>query len=189
MFNYTATIQQQFANSPSLLRILSNLNAYVDPQAVLDSFYDQIWNVATAQGYGLDVWGRIVGVGRVLQVASGTYFGFSNSADASQVGWSQTGIWYSGGAATSNYALTDDAYRTLIYAKALANICDGSITAINAILMLLFSESGQAYVTDGQNMTMTYAFNFVLSPVQQSIVFGSGVLPKPTGVSTSITQA
>jgi len=33
----------------------------------------EIWNIQTARGVGLDIWGRIVGVTRVLQVSSGIY--------------------------------------------------------------------------------------------------------------------
>ncbi len=40
----------------------------IDPTADLNAFYDLVWNVATAQGWGLDVWGRIVGVTRNLNI-------------------------------------------------------------------------------------------------------------------------
>ena len=45
-----------------------------------------------------------------------------------------------------------------------------------------------SYVTDGLDMTMTYTFAFQLSPVQSSIVFNSGVLPRPCGVAASVVQ-
>ena len=35
-------------------------------------------------------------------------------------------------------------------------------------------------------MTMTYTFEFALTPVEQAIVEQSGVLPRPTGVSSSV---
>ena len=188
MENFEQTIISQYADSPSITQIITNFNTCIDPTANLDAFYNNIWNVATAQGIGLDIWGRIVGVSRVLQVASSVYFGFSNADDASEVGWSQHGIWYSGNGATGNFALTDDAFRTLIYAKALFNIWDGSIPGINNILMTLFSSSGTAWVIDEGDMTLVYNFNFQLSPVQQAIM-SSGVIPRPAGVQTSIVQA
>jgi len=187
MQNPEQTVISQYGNSPTLLQLITNFNTYIDPQANLNSFYDDIWNVATAQGYGLDVWGRIVGVQRVLQVPSGTYFGFAEAGDASEFPFNQQ-PFYSGQTTTGNYALTDAAFRTLIYAKALANICDGSIQAINSILMTLFPGIGNCYVTDGQNMTMTYTFSTVLSPVNYAIVTQSGILPKPAGVALTVVN-
>ncbi|MQS00264.1 DUF2612 domain-containing protein, partial [Gluconobacter aidae] len=101
-----------------------------------------------------------------------------------EVGWNQA-PWYSGSSATTNYRLSDSAYRQLIYAKALSNISDGSILSINAVLMTLFGAQGDAYVKDNGDMTMTYVFDFVPTDVQVSIIQTSGVLPRPTGVSVS----
>ena len=146
-----------------------------------------IWNVDTAQGYGLDVWGRIVGVSRTLNVVSpGDYFGFQEALPGSQP-FNQS-PFYIGTPLTTNYELSDSAFRVLIFAKALSNICDGSIPAINQILMKLFPNRGNAYVVDGLDMTMIYKFEFVLTPVELAIVLQSGVLPKPTGVSATVQQ-
>ena len=57
-FDYWATIISQFANSPILTQLIANMDSYLDQTANLDAFYDLIFNVATAQGYGLDVWGK-----------------------------------------------------------------------------------------------------------------------------------
>jgi hypothetical protein len=139
------TFISQYAQSPTIRRMVNDFNAYLDPTQSLDQFYELIWNVDTAVGYGLDVWGRIVGVGRVLQV--------------NIVG-----------------------YRVLVKAKALANICDGSIPAINQILLLLFPGRGNCYVADG-DMLMTYTFEFPLTPVEGAIVAQSGILPRTAGVT------
>ena len=187
MQNYQQTVLSQYSDSPAINAIIGSFNAAVDPQAFLDAFYDDIWNVATAQGVGLDIWGRIVGVQRVLQVSSGVYFGFAEAADGSEAPFNQA-PFYSGAPTTENFALTDDAFRTLIYAKAYANISDGSVLSINNILMTLFGSQGQCYVTDLGGMAMTYTFSFQLSAVDYAIVSQSGILPKPSGVALSIVQ-
>lgn len=182
-FNVWTTIQQEYANSAGLINIILFLNSAIDQTKNLDDFFDLMWNVATAQGYGLDVWGRIVGVGRILNVASGENLGFEEASGAGITGWNQ-GPFYSGVSVTSNYSLADDAFRTLIYAKALSNICDGSIPGINSILQTLFPGKS-CYVTNGQNMTMTYTFNFALTTLEQAIVEGTGILPTPAGVTAT----
>ncbi|TIR44152.1 MAG: DUF2612 domain-containing protein, partial [Mesorhizobium sp.] len=75
-----------------------------------------IWDVDTAQGYGLDVWGRIVGVNRILQVTAGDWFGFQEASPGTDP--FGNGAFYSGAPLTSNFALSDEAYRLLILAKA-----------------------------------------------------------------------
>lgn len=186
-FNYLRTIISQYANSEILTRLIANMDAYIDQTANFQSLFDMIWNVDTAQGYGLDVWGRIVGVSRTLNVVSpGDYFGFQEALPGSQP-FNQS-PFYIGTPLTTNYELSDSAFRVLIFAKALSNICDGSIPAINQILMKLFPNRGNAYVVDGLDMTMIYKFEFVLTPVELAIVLQSGVLPKPTGVSATVQQ-
>lgn len=212
-FDVWQTVISQYANSPILTTLILNIDAYLDQTVNLDTFYDYIMNVATAEGYGLDVWGRIVGVNRILQVQDVFWFGFDEATPGAYT-FGQ-GSFYSGAPLTGNYRLSDEAYRTLIYAKAAANITDGSIPAINRILMTLFPHRGNCYVAEGAQsgdwfgfaesvnaqgfnqaafysgatiatMTMSYVFEFQLSPVELAIVQNSGVLPKPTGVAASV---
>lgn len=186
-FGWFATLLSEYANSPVILAMIEPFAECVDPTANFDAFYDLVFNVDTAVGYGLDVWGRIVGVSRVLAVAGDVpYLGFKESSDALTF---NEGIWYNGGGLTSNFALSDTAFRRLILAKALANICDGTIKATNQILINLFGDTyGNCYCTDGLDMTMTYTFGSTLSPVDFAIVVQSGVLPRPAGVTLTIVQ-
>lgn len=185
-FDWQQTIQSKFANSTNLLTYLDLLSQNLDSTANIENFYDQVWNIDTAEGWGLDFWGEIVGVSRILTVTS-QYFGFANANDVNIVGFDQAPL-YSGQSLTGNVSLTDDAFRTLIRAKAAANISDCSIPSINAIMTTLFGSSGVCYCTDGLDMTMTYVFEFTLSPVQISIIETAGVLPRPAGVSATIVQ-
>ncbi len=185
MQNIGQTIASQFADSNVLDTLIERFDAAIDPNPLITAFYNDMFNPATAIGYGLDVIGRIVGVSRVLTVSVGSYFGFIGPSGQSGIGWNQA-PFYNGQPTTSNYNLTDDAFRTLIYAKMLANISNNSIPSINNILMTLFGASGVCYCTDGLNMTMTYTFTFVPSAVQLSIIETSGVLPRPSGVSVSV---
>lgn len=252
-FNPWDAIISQYANSPSLDAVLLNVSAYFDPTYNFSNFYDFQMNVDTAQGYGLDVWGRIVGVVRTVKVQNAAWFGFVEALPGSlsfdptvtftyqpALGFAESGSWqtygfgtfglhplwstaggagggpfYGGQGLTSNYNLTDDQFRLLILAKAMANITNGSIPAINQILMSLFPNRGNAFVTEGYqgpsffgfeeatnclpfgqgvfyggeavpSMVMTYTFDFPLSPVEIAIVSQSGVLPRSTGVSATI---
>lgn len=181
-FDVALTVLSQYANSPVLLAVIDDFSQWLDPASRFDAFYNLLWDIDTAVGFGLDVWGRILGVERVLQVPAGVYLGFQQDPAAKPFGF---GILYGGGRSTNNVALTDDAFRTLLLAKAALNITNGSIPAINQIMLNLF---GDGYVRDNLDMTLTYVFSITLTPVQSAIVFQSGVLPKPCGVSFTVEQ-
>lgn len=185
-FDWWKTVVSQYANSPILTSILESFFDCLDQNADFDRFYNLIWNINTAQGYGLDVWGRIVNVSRVLAVpGSIVYLDFEEAGGAGVFG---VGAFYAGESVTDNFSLSDDAFRTLILAKALANICDGSIKAINNLLLVLFPDRGNAWVADNNDMTMTYKFAFQLTDAELAIVQNSGALPKPAGVSMSVVS-
>lgn len=188
IFDVWTTVISQYANSPTISQLCTDIGQYFDQTVDFDSFYDTIWNVDTAIGYGLDVWGRIVGVQRVLQLpAAGRYLGFEEAGGLT-VDPFNVSPFYAGAPLTNNFYLADDAFRVLIFAKALANICDGSIKAINQLLMNLFPNRGNAYVVDNLDMTMVYTFEFVLTDVEAAIIEQSGVLPTPVGVQASVAQ-
>lgn len=177
------TVLSQYANSPVLLALIDALGGAIDRQQSLNDFYDWIWNVDTAQGFGLDIWGRIVGVTRSLFIPSAQYLGFSNATDDYPFG---DGVFWRAANIAPNYQLTDMAYRQLVLAKAALNITDSSIPAINAILRALFPTYGNVYVRDNRDMTLTYVFGAALSKVDYAIVTQSGVLPRPLGVSMTV---
>lgn len=202
LLDFAKTIISQYQNSPTLYQLIQNFFDYIDPSANLDAFFDMIWNLDTAQGYGLDVWGRIVGVERVLRVPDPVitapakpYFGFKEANNAALVKGFGQAIFYGGGGGgggvvltTTNYVLSDGDYHLLILAKALANISNGSVPSINQILQKLFPGRGNCYVIDNLNMTMTVAFRFILTPVEWAIVSQSGVLPRPCGVAATFIK-
>lgn len=186
-FDWWDTILNQYANSPILTQLIGNFFQYIDPTENFDNFFDLIWNVDTAVGYGLDVNGRRVGVQRTIQLplTGVNYFGFEEAS--SWEGFGQAGF-YSGSTVTSNFSLSDTDFRTLIIAKAFSNISDGSIQSMNQLLLTLFSGRGTCYVQDNQNMSLTLVFKFALTPIEQAIISQSGVLPVATGVAVSIIQ-
>ena len=187
MLHPVQTITDQFANSPVILQLVENFGQYFSPSANIEQFFNLIWNIETAEGRGLTIWGEIVNVGNVVTIEGFDPIGFE------QGGPTYTGVdqgpFQIGSNVTENFQLTDDAYRQVILAKALFNICNGSTQAINQILLNLFPNRGNCYVVDNLDMSMTYKFDFVLTLVEQAIVAQSGVLPRSTGVSYDVVSA
>lgn len=193
MIDFEQTVLSQYAGSPTIARLVSNMNAYVDTSTNFNQFFEFIWNVDTAIGNGLDIWGRIVGVTRVLKLSTTSYFGLTGPAGASGLPFNQA-PFYNGQTITANYYLTDAVFRVLILAKALANISNATIQSINQILINLFGIGGplpvvgNCYCTDLGGMAMTFTFGSPLSAIQKSIVYQSGVLPRPIGVTATIVE-
>jgi Protein of unknown function (DUF2612) len=190
MLNTTQTICSQYGNSPTLLQLVQNMNQYLDPRANMLAFYDNVWNVDSAEGFGLNIWGRIVGVSRVIPIpGTSGYFGFANSDVppdwqnyGNANGGGGGGPFFNGEVSTGSFTLNDTAYRTLILTKALANIVSTTSPALNQLLQNLFPGRGASYVVDRGKMGMSYVFTFPLTTIEYAILAFSGVLPGPAGV-------
>lgn len=185
VFDVRQTLLAQYANSPTIVALIDSFEDWFGITLDLENFYDYVWNVLTAQGFGLDIWGRIVGIGRVFPIVDTGYFGFDEAGDA--LGFNQGAFW-SGNTVNANFALSDAAYRRLILAKAYSNIIDGSIPSINKLLQIMFPNRGNAYVVDNADGTMTYKFDFVLTGIDLTLVLNSGVLPHPTGIKVNVVH-
>lgn len=176
---------RQYAASPVIQTLVADRSSYFST-AWQQSFYDIVWNVDTAQGFGLDIWGRIVVIGRNIQVPVTDYFGFSVSPQT----WSSFGedSMYSGPTATDTYTLADNAYRVLVLAKALSNITSTDSRSLNQVLQKLFPGRGRAWVNDLGSMSMRIIFEFALEPWEFSVLTNGGVVPRPAGVGVKIAQ-
>lgn len=188
MIDVEKTIVSQYGSSETIKALIHNMNEYIDPTVNFDDFYDFVWNVDTAQGFGLDIWGRIVNIGRELEViASDVYFGFNEALpDAEPFNQAP---FFSGTPATSSvYILSDTEYRKLILVKALSNISSTAAPSLNQLISNMFADRGKCYVDDLGNMQMEYVFEFVLSDIEIAIITSSGAMPRPAGVEFTISS-
>jgi hypothetical protein len=182
MIDVEATIISQYGNSATISQLVRNMDQYVDPRADFDTFYDFVWNVETAQGFGLDIWGRIVNISRELQIpADPDFFGFSDALPGS-FPFGEAPFYDGTPPATSTYRLADDAYRQLILVKALANISATNAPSLNQLLQNMFAGRGRCYVNDLGGMQLRYTFEFLLTAYEFAIMTQSGALPRPAGV-------
>lgn len=186
MIDFEKTIISQFANSPVIVQLVTNMNEYIDQSTDLDNFYNYVWNVDTAQGFGLDAWGKIVNVSRRLNIPGVVNnFGFSEGVNYQPFGQAP---FYAGPLSSTVYLLSDDAYRTLILVKALSNISDCSSRSLNQLLQNLFQRRGRCYVTDAGGMQMRFVFEFTLLPYELAIMTQSGAIPRPAAVQAKVLQ-
>jgi len=184
------TVMRQYANSPTLLALLSDFDQWIDPTQFTDQFLSYVWDISTAQGFGLDIWGRILGQSRYIKIAQtpGDNFGFNiNSTPGMQwQPWSQAPFYGGAAAGTVSFPLQDAYYRQLLLVKAAANIATCDCPSINALMRAMFGARGRCFVGyDIANpMHIGYHFEFFPTPVEKSII-QSGLFPQPAGTTAT----
>lgn len=182
------TIQSQYGASPHLRGIIEAAAKRIDPNNDINTFYEKIFNLDTAEGVGLDIWGQIVAVPRRMMVPSGEYFGF----DGSQLNPFNQAPFYNTATLGEFYELADEAYRKLIYYKAMANISEDTAEAQNRLLSLLFGDVvtsiGLEGIVPNGIMKIRVIFYFYLSSYEIEIFKNYGLLNRGAGVGWEYYQ-
>ncbi|MGT3190759.1 DUF2612 domain-containing protein [Yersinia enterocolitica] len=184
------TILTQYSASNRILSIIDTFNQAVSLSDFTDEFIEKVWDITTCETFGLDMWGKVVGVSRYIRAEiDNDCFGFSEADDGggypSPFGDSP---FYAGTQETETVRLSNEAYRTLILCKAFSNISIATIKDINRFLTMLFLDRGRAYCADYGDMRMGIICEFKLEPFEISILENYEVLPIPSGVLVSLRQ-
>ncbi|MGX4918795.1 DUF2612 domain-containing protein [Enterobacter asburiae] len=156
-----------------------------------DEFIAKVWDLTTCEAFGLDMWGKIVGVSRyIVAPIENSSFGFSEANDVNPDYPTpfNDSPFFAGVQETTNVRLGDDAYRTLILCKAFTNISIATIPEINRFLKMLFYQRGRAYCVNYKDMTIGLTFEFELAPYEESILTNYDVTPVPSGVLVNVRQ-
>lgn len=184
MIDVEKTIISQYSASARIVSMIRGMNACLDPRADFESFLNMVWNVDTAQGFGLDIWGRIVDIPRTVELTVLTpHMGFATGFTP----YNEAPFYDGSAPGSTTYVLADPAYRALILMKALANITATNAPSINRLLRNYFGTRGNAYVLDLGDMAMSYVFDFYLEPFEEAIFQQTDVLPRPAGVLVSFS--
>lgn len=183
MINYQQTIISQYAQSPTIVQMIDNVNQWIDPNFDFYNFTNWVLNIDTARGFGLDILGRILGVSRRFFVVNlDNYFGFSGT-EAQPFNQAP---FYNGGSDADAVVLNDEDYRRVLLTKAFINIKPINALNINKALTMLFVGRGKCYVVDNQDMTITYTFEFVLTLLDRAIL--RDLMPQIAGVDAAISE-
>lgn len=178
------TIQSQYANSDEIISLITSLSERIEGDSFSQQFLSDAMSIATAGTWGLDVWGRIVGISRKTPLAAedGEYFGFEDGFYPFN-----NRPMFSGSTGGGAFEFPNSTYRELILIKAAVNIIDATALNINAFLKMLFPDERSYYLITG-HMQASYVFEFEFTPAQRQIVFNTDVLPRPCGVGVSIIE-
>lgn len=182
------TVQKQYSNSTTLLQLLDSFDQWVDLSLFTEQFLSNVWDITTAQGFGLDIWGRILGQSRYVQVVQvpGDNFGFNINA-AIGTNWQpfNQAPFYNGAAGgTVAYALLDSYYRQVLLVKAASNIASCDVPSINALMRAMFGTRGKCYVGYDLALPMQIGYHFEFTPTNvERTIIESGLFPIPAGMA------
>lgn len=188
--DFESTIMRQYGNSPTIGALLAYSDQWLDLEQFTADFLTNVWDISTAVGFGLDIWGRILGQSRYLQVTptADDNFGFYANADASGSqpwqAWGQAPFYGGQSSGTVAVALADDYYRKLLLVKAASNIAKCDVQSINSLMRAMFGDRGRSYCgySLDEPMNIGYHFEFTPTNVEQSII-ESGLFPTPAGMT------
>lgn len=187
-FDIGLTIQSQYSASPHIVALVNGFWSCLDPSADIELIFNKMINPITAEGFGLDVWGRIVAIGREYTSQDTTlpYWGYKAplGTDNPRMRNFNNAPFYK--KITGKVKLNDQAYRTYIFLKAMINIGNGSLSSLNRMISVLFPSV---------NIVILHVDTMVLRIVIQSELAQSDLdallnLPwLPAGVGLEVYQA
>ena len=122
---------------------------------------DKFLNIQTADDWGLNLWGEILKVKRILNV---------------------NGV---------SVSLSTELFRKLVLGKLQLCFSNGTIPEILKYMNFIFADhsiGGMAAVSvfDNHDMTIRYLFNFVPSDEELALIYDRSFLPTPAGVDAVI---
>lgn len=139
-----------------------------------------VFNLQTANEFGLSVWAQILGVPLSLIVPpnAGPQFGFGPASNGRQN--FDNGNF---GVAASGVGLNLEQKRILLQLQYYKLISRCTVPEMNERLKAILSNYGSVYVLDGNNMSfVTYVFGFQPNSALQFVLENFNVLPRPAAV-------
>lgn len=192
---------QQFDYSVDLLRALlwqyndaKNLQGLLNAKAIWylnnqtdfwENWYVDVFNLATANQFGLIVWGYILGFSlyvNTLPYSDQPTWGFASD----DVNFDNGNFNDTGGSST---LLPLPIQRIALQLRYFQLTSSGTVPEINRMLKFVFSAYGKAWLRDNLDMTQEYVFDFALPSEMRFLFDNYDILPRPAGVQSGYVDA
>lgn len=147
-----------------------------------DDWYHDVFNLQTANDFGLSVWSIILDIPIVVTLEP-------SDPDVPSWGYEEFHTNYNNGNYAQQYTgalhLSTEQARTVLRMRYFQITSRGTVPEINQFLEILFGDLGGAYVIDALDMSMIYVFLFALPSELQFVFQRYDILPRPAGVGVS----
>lgn len=165
--------------SPGLRGLLDRYQVWYDKEhrEFWESWEKDVFNLATANDFGLNVWSVILNLPLYITVDR-------SPVDYPAWGFSPVSMNFDNGNfardAAGVQSLTTEQKRQLLKLRMWQITSSGTLPDINRALQDVFE--GQAYALDGHDMTISYIFLSVLPQAMLSLIEDFDIVPRPSGV-------
>ena len=158
----------------------------VDTETFWDDWYTNVFDLRTANDFGLLVWSAILGLTITI----------SNDPQPLNTGWGFGEFrvnWFGSNFnnPTQDVPLTTEDARVLLRLRYYQLTSNATIPVINAMIADVFESfvaGSPGHVVDNLNMTMEYVFNFNMSAALEELLIVFDILQRPAGVAITITD-
>lgn len=185
----TQAILWQFENSPNLIRLIKNKQAFYDNAvpALIEKLERDFFNIETANLWGLVLWSLILNIPIAKQIAPQTEkkaFGFGverrNFRARTNFGNRAGGI----------YSLTTEQARRLIRTRIFTLTHAPTQDNINRHLSDYYSQvDSKVYVIDQMDMQwILYNFNYEIDSYTRFLIEEFDLLPRPSTLGTRVRE-
>lgn len=172
----------QYNDADNLRGLLECKQAWYEQNhtAFWENWIRDVFDLRTANDFGLSVWAEILGVPLAVTVdptKPGTpVLGFGGS----NRNFGHGGF---GCKSSSTVGLTVEQKRTVLRLRYFQLVSRGTIPEINQFMKMLLGVQGQVYVLDPNDMTyVVYVFTFQPNPGLTFVLDTYDLLPRPAGV-------
>lgn len=174
----------QYDSAPNLIELLEAKNQWYETnqQQFWESWVTDVFDLRTANEFGLAVWSIILGLPLFVNVKNdGPFFGFDD----------QTGINFDNGifGDQNTFDLPLDIKRLALRLRYFQLTSAGTVPEVNRMLKYLFADFGTAWLLDFHDMTQRYVFNFPIPYGMQYLFNHFDILPRPAGVASTYTDS
>lgn len=148
----------QYDNAPRLQSLIQSMqdDLNTNTRDFWNDFYTNVFNLDTANSFGLTVWGILLGVERPKYTSSG-----------------------------QEYIYTDEMYKKYLKARSILYANNGSIYDMNKYFEFLFPNK-PILVVDNLDMTIRVVFYYTPSNDELVLVNNPNFLPRPSGVKLEV---
>ena len=179
MTDLTKALLWRHNDAVNLQALINNKQAFYDEQVTqfFDEWYRDVFNLDTANDFGLTVWGIIldfpVSVNDTPSHQANSAFGFGEYRKnfGSQFAPSDETL-----------SLSSEVARIVLKLRFYNLVTRATIPECTAIVKEVFKDYGECYCLDGLNMTIRYVFNFDLPSSIRQILNNFDLLPRQNSV-------
>lgn len=181
--NLLRALLWEYNEAGNLQSLLEEKQAWYDEnqEGFWVDFYNNIFNLQTANDFGLQVWSIILGQPLFINIAdnNATTWGFG----AFHENFERSNFSAS---ASETHRLPTETARILLQLRYFQLISSGTVPETNRALAWIFGKKyGKAWLNDNLDMTQFYTFQFAL-PSDLIFIFNNfDVLPRPAGVGST----